>query len=175
MGDFSQTVSDLATSDLGKSVSHSLEALAELERNAQETESAQARADQTTLLSTADEYARLVNSVRVSIMVAFHASATGADLSTHRWHSVRVFGYTTHGRMQTQSSAGSSRRTNATAHKARPLLTVSGTHILKLARYASFSRLCWPRRPFSYRYYARCRRSDACWKRSRNSSMCRAW
>ena len=65
IGEFAQTVSDLAASDLGKSVSQSLEALAELERKAQETESAQARADQATLLSTADEYARLVNSVRV--------------------------------------------------------------------------------------------------------------
>jgi hypothetical protein len=52
---------------LGKSGSHSHEALAELEPNAQETESAQARADQATLLNTADEYARLVNSVRVSV------------------------------------------------------------------------------------------------------------
>jgi sorting nexin-1/2 len=66
VGEFAQTVSDLTTSDLGKSLLHSLEALAELERKAQETESAQARADQVTLLSTADEYARLVNSVRVS-------------------------------------------------------------------------------------------------------------
>lgn len=66
VGEFAQTVSDLAASDLGKSVSHSLEALAELERKAQETESAQARADQATLLSTADEYARLVNSVRMA-------------------------------------------------------------------------------------------------------------
>ena len=73
MGEFAQTVSDLAASDLGKSVSHSLEALAELERKAQETESAQARADQATLLSTADEYARLVNSVRVSVMNRFYS------------------------------------------------------------------------------------------------------
>lgn len=72
MGEFAQTVSDLAASDLGKSVSHSLEALADLERKAQETESAQARADQATLLSTADEYARLVNSVRVSAMNRFY-------------------------------------------------------------------------------------------------------
>ncbi len=35
MGEFAQTVSDLAGSDLGKSVSHSLEALAELERKRQ--------------------------------------------------------------------------------------------------------------------------------------------
>ena len=72
MGEFAQTVSELATLDLGKSLSHSLEALAEVERKAQETESAQARADQATLLSTADEYARLVNSVRVSAMTTSH-------------------------------------------------------------------------------------------------------
>ena len=81
-GEFAQTVSDLAASDLGKSVSHSLEALAELERKAQETESAQARADQATLLSTADEYARLVSSVRVSVMTGFDVlSPWYADLS----------------------------------------------------------------------------------------------
>ena len=66
VGEFAQTVNDLATSDLGKPLSQSLAALAELEHKAQETESAQARADQASLLSTADEYARLVNSVRVS-------------------------------------------------------------------------------------------------------------
>ncbi len=66
VGEFAQTIGDLASSDLGKSLSHSLGALAELERKAQETESTQARADQASLLSTADEYARLVNSVRVS-------------------------------------------------------------------------------------------------------------
>ncbi|KAI9440594.1 Vps5-domain-containing protein [Lactarius indigo] len=66
VGEFAQIVGDLAASDLGKSLSHSLGALAELERKAQETESAQARADQASLLSTADEYARLVNSVRMA-------------------------------------------------------------------------------------------------------------
>jgi len=66
VGEFAQIANDLSASDLGKSVSHSLEALAELERKAQETESAQAREDQATLLSTADEYARLVSSVRMA-------------------------------------------------------------------------------------------------------------
>jgi sorting nexin-1/2 len=80
VGEFVQTVSDIATSDLGKSLSHSLEALAELERKVQETESAQARADQATLLSTADEYARLVNSVRVSAITANYTTAADADL-----------------------------------------------------------------------------------------------
>ena len=66
MGEFAQCVGDLAASDLGKTLSQSLGTLAELEPITQETESAQARADQASLLSTADEYARLVNSVRVS-------------------------------------------------------------------------------------------------------------
>jgi hypothetical protein len=68
MGKFVQCVGhgDLAASDLGRTLSQSLGALAELERKAQETESAQARTDQASLLSTADEYAPLVNSVRVS-------------------------------------------------------------------------------------------------------------
>ncbi|KAI9454444.1 Vps5-domain-containing protein [Russula earlei] len=65
-GEFAQTVSDLAASDPGKSISHSLEELAELERKAQQIESAQMCADQATLLSTADEYARLVNFVRMA-------------------------------------------------------------------------------------------------------------
>ena len=45
MGEFVQTVNDSASSDLGKSLSYSLGALAEFEYKAQEIESAQARAD----------------------------------------------------------------------------------------------------------------------------------
>ncbi|KAI0272519.1 Vps5 C terminal like-domain-containing protein [Gloeopeniophorella convolvens] len=84
VGDFAQAISDLAASDLGKSLSHSLGALEELERKAQESESAQARADQATLLSTADEYTRLVNSVRMAFssrVRVYHAwQAADADL-----------------------------------------------------------------------------------------------
>jgi len=138
VGEFAQTVSDLAASDLGKSVSQSLEALAELERKAQETESAQARADQATLLSTADEYVRLVNSVRVSVMNQLHPSAADVDLSdNHRWRLVHVYECTTHGRMPMQTSAASSRHTSATVRKAKPRLKkaiVSDIHTLKLAR-----------------------------------------
>ncbi len=137
-GEFAQTISDLAGSDLGKSVSHSLEALAELERKAQDTESAQARADQATLLATADECTRLVNSVQVGIMSQLYPSSTGVGLSVHhRWRLVRVCECTTHSRMPMQTSAASSRCTSAIVHKARPRLkkaTVSGIHTLKLAR-----------------------------------------
>jgi hypothetical protein len=136
VGEFAQTVSDLAASDLGKSVSHSLEALAELERKAQETESAQARADQATLLSTADEYARLVNSVRVSVMNPIYSMPL--MLTCLRWRLVRVCEFTTHGRMPMQISAASSRRTSAIVLKARPRLKkaiVTDIRILKLARF----------------------------------------
>ncbi|KAH9040452.1 hypothetical protein EDB85DRAFT_2272352 [Lactarius pseudohatsudake] len=51
---------------LGKSLLYLLEVLAERERKDRVAESAQACADQASLLSTADEYARLVNSVRLS-------------------------------------------------------------------------------------------------------------
>ena len=138
MGEFAQTISDLATSDLGKSLSHSLEALAELERKAQETESAQARADQATLLSTADEYARLVNSVRVSVMTTLITRATRADLSIpRRWPSARVCACIMRGKMQKQSSADSNRPTSAIAHKARLRMIVSDIHTLKLGRCVS--------------------------------------
>ncbi|KAI0032306.1 Vps5 C terminal like-domain-containing protein [Vararia minispora EC-137] len=66
IGEFVQIISDLASSDIGQSLSHSLSALADLERKAQELESAQAQADLVTIMSTADEYARLINSVRLA-------------------------------------------------------------------------------------------------------------
>ena len=77
-----QTVGDLAASDLGKSLLQSLGALAELERKAQETETAQASADQAARLSTADEYARLVNTVRVSNHVLVSDICADTNLKT---------------------------------------------------------------------------------------------
>ena len=164
VGEFAQTVSELAASDLGKSVSHSLEALAELERKAQETESAQARADQATLLSTADEYARLVNSVRVSVTNRFYSMSRMLDLSAlRRWRLVRACECTMHGRMPMQISAASSTRTSATVLKARSRLKkaiVSDIHILKLARCV-FYPLCKPLQS-TYMELCRCRPNDAC-------------
>ena len=82
MSEFAQTVGDLAVSDLRKCLLQSLGAPAELERKAQEAESAQARADQGALLNTADEYARLVNSVRVSHHVLVSDICADTDLKT---------------------------------------------------------------------------------------------
>jgi Vps5 C terminal like len=137
VGEFAQIVSDLAASDLGQPLSQLLEALAELEHKAQETESSQARADQATLLSTADEYARLVNSVRVSMTALTieyeHPRRFGSFL--HRWRLVRVCECIMYGRTRMRSCAASSKHTSATAHKARSGLIVSGIHILKSARF----------------------------------------
>ncbi|KAJ8514579.1 hypothetical protein ONZ45_g7888 [Pleurotus djamor] len=65
-GEFAQSVSDLSASDVGKSLSHSLSGLADVERIAQEIQTTQSEQDLTTLMGTVDEYARLINSVRMA-------------------------------------------------------------------------------------------------------------
>jgi len=84
-GEFAQTISDLSSSDVGKQLAQSLAAMADVERKAQELQNAQSEQDVVTLMSTGevtlqslirtrqtrrpiivDEYARLINSVRVS-------------------------------------------------------------------------------------------------------------
>ncbi|KAI0629115.1 Vps5-domain-containing protein, partial [Trametes polyzona] len=65
-GEFAQTIAELAACDVGKQLSASLAGLAEVERKAQELQTAQAHDDMMTILSTADEYARLINSVRLA-------------------------------------------------------------------------------------------------------------
>ncbi|KAF7430895.1 Vacuolar protein sorting-associated protein 5 [Pleurotus ostreatus] len=65
-GEFSQSVGDLSASDIGKGLSHSLSGLADVERMAQEIQSTQSEQDLTTIMGTVDEYARLINSVRMA-------------------------------------------------------------------------------------------------------------
>ncbi|KAI0047793.1 Vps5-domain-containing protein [Auriscalpium vulgare] len=66
MGEFAQLINDLATSDVGKGLAHTLASLADVERQVQEAEAAQAQDDLNTIMATADEYARLINSVRMA-------------------------------------------------------------------------------------------------------------
>lgn len=66
-GEFAQNLSDLASSDVGKQLSQSLAALAEVQRKAQDLQAAQADQDMATLMATADEYSRLIHSVRVGL------------------------------------------------------------------------------------------------------------
>jgi len=65
-GEFAQNVSDLSAADVGKQLSQSLAGLADVERKAQDLQSIQSEQDMTTLMATVDEYARLINSVRLA-------------------------------------------------------------------------------------------------------------
>ena len=83
MAEFSENIAALASCDMSKQLSHTLSVLADVQRRAKELQDLQAREDVSTIMSTGgsnlavwsalqltnfvtvDEYARLVNSVRV--------------------------------------------------------------------------------------------------------------
>ncbi|KAF5361888.1 hypothetical protein D9756_002350 [Leucocoprinus leucothites] len=65
-GEFAQTISDLASSDVGTQLSQSLSGLADVQRKAQELQTTQSDQDVATILATSDEYARLISSVRLA-------------------------------------------------------------------------------------------------------------
>ncbi|KAF9563121.1 Vps5-domain-containing protein [Agrocybe pediades] len=75
-GEFAQNVSDLSSSDIAKQLAQSLSGLADVERKAQELQTTQAEQDLVTISATVDEYARLINSVRLAFssrIRVFHA------------------------------------------------------------------------------------------------------
>ncbi|KAJ6581560.1 Vps5 C terminal like-domain-containing protein [Mycena capillaripes] len=84
MAEFAQTVTELSSSDVGKQLAHSLAGLADVQRKAQDIQSVQSEQDVVTLLSTVDEYARLINSVRLAFnsrIRTYHSwRAADADL-----------------------------------------------------------------------------------------------
>lgn len=65
MSEFSKSVADLSSSDIGRDLSQSLAGLADVEESARDLQLIQSDQDMTTIMATADEYARLINSVRV--------------------------------------------------------------------------------------------------------------
>ena len=85
-GDFAQSIADLAEADIGQHLSTSLAGLANMERKYQELQNTQSEQDMVTFLSTgksiiivmltialmasrtADEYTRLIGSVRVNLL-----------------------------------------------------------------------------------------------------------
>ncbi|THU87984.1 Vps5-domain-containing protein [Dendrothele bispora CBS 962.96] len=64
--EFAQALGDLATADVGKQLSQSLGGLAEVEKKAHDLQVTQSEQDMVTLMGTVDEYARLINSVRLA-------------------------------------------------------------------------------------------------------------
>ncbi|TFK79220.1 Vps5-domain-containing protein, partial [Polyporus arcularius HHB13444] len=85
-GEFAQAITDLAACDVGNQLSASLLGLAEVERKAQELQTIQGNQEVATILSTADEYARLINSVRLafSSRVRIYHAWQGADAHLRR-------------------------------------------------------------------------------------------
>ncbi|OAX41529.1 Vps5-domain-containing protein [Rhizopogon vinicolor AM-OR11-026] len=65
-GEFATAIADLSISDIGKQLQQSLAAMADVERMAEEFQNAQSQQDIMTILATADEYSRLINSVRMA-------------------------------------------------------------------------------------------------------------
>lgn len=87
-GDFSAAVADLSSSDIGKGLSQSLAGLADVEHKSQDLQMTQAEQDIITLLATVDEYARLINSVRMAFngrIRTYHAwKQADSDLARQR-------------------------------------------------------------------------------------------
>ncbi|KAF9530436.1 Vps5 C terminal like-domain-containing protein [Crepidotus variabilis] len=93
-GEFAQNVNELASSEVGQQLAQSLSGLAEVEQKGQDIQAIQADQDVGTIMATADEYARLINSVRLAfasrIRVYHSWKASEADLlrtkQTHERH-----------------------------------------------------------------------------------------
>ncbi|KAK2463525.1 hypothetical protein APHAL10511_004276 [Amanita phalloides] len=77
--DFAQSVADLAEAGVGEHLSAALAGLGDMEKKYQELQNSQSEQDMATFLSTADEYTRLIGSVR---------SAFGSRVRVyHSWKS----------------------------------------------------------------------------------------
>ncbi|KAF8634597.1 hypothetical protein AX17_004186 [Amanita inopinata Kibby_2008] len=63
-GEFAHSLDDLAAADIGQELSSSVGGLADMEKKYQSLQSSQSEQDMLTFMSAADEYARLINSVR---------------------------------------------------------------------------------------------------------------
>ena len=63
--EFANSLTELASADVGKQLVSSLSGLADVERKAHDLQAMQSDQDMVTFMGTVDEYARLINSVRV--------------------------------------------------------------------------------------------------------------
>ncbi|KAF8513412.1 Vps5 C terminal like-domain-containing protein [Hysterangium stoloniferum] len=81
MAEFADNIAALSECDMSKPLSQTLGALADVQRKARELQDVQAREDVSTIMSTVDEYARLINSVRLafSSRVRLYTSWQNAD------------------------------------------------------------------------------------------------
>ncbi|KAL4065858.1 Vps5 C terminal like-domain-containing protein [Scleroderma citrinum] len=84
--DFATAISELSASELGPQLKQSLAALADVKNVAAEAQSTQSQQDVVTLMSTADEYSRLVSSVRMAFnsRIRTYTSWQNADAEVRR-------------------------------------------------------------------------------------------
>ena len=67
IGEFALAIGELSGSDLGQPLSQALAVLSDVEKKAQDLQHEQAQEDIATFMSTAEEYVRIIGSVRVGI------------------------------------------------------------------------------------------------------------
>jgi len=86
LGEFSDTVQELSSSDLSKTMVVGLATLAEVERKSKELQDIQARQETVLLINTVDEYIRLIASVRLAFAsrIRIHATWQTADNDVRR-------------------------------------------------------------------------------------------
>ncbi|KAI5999338.1 Vps5 C terminal like-domain-containing protein [Pisolithus orientalis] len=84
--EFAATVSELSTSELGPQLKRSLAALADVEHVVAEAQNTQSQQDVITLMSTADEYSRLIGSVRMAFnsRIRTYTNCQNADAEVRR-------------------------------------------------------------------------------------------
>ncbi|KAG6330139.1 hypothetical protein ID866_8949 [Astraeus odoratus] len=84
--EFAAAISELSASELGPQLKESLSTLADVEHVVEEAQNTQSQQDMITLMSTADEYARLVNSVRMAFnsRIRTYTSWQHADAEVRR-------------------------------------------------------------------------------------------
>ncbi|KAF8141549.1 Vps5 C terminal like-domain-containing protein [Boletus edulis] len=84
--EFAMAIAELSASDLGERLQQTLGTLANVEQAASEAQKIQSHQDMMTLMSTADEYSRLINSVRLAFnsRVRTYTNWQNADAEVRR-------------------------------------------------------------------------------------------
>ena len=84
IGEFAATIGELAESDLNRPLQLALKNLSDVQKKAQDLSHTQAQEDAMTFMATAEEYSRIINSVRVSNSMWFWLLFARADALFHK-------------------------------------------------------------------------------------------
>ena len=81
ISEFATSIGELAESDLNQQLLDVLKHLSNVEKKAQDLQHTQAQEDAMTFMATAEEYSRIINSVRVRFSVAFASGHHEANVT----------------------------------------------------------------------------------------------